>query len=191
MLLGASVAVALRDLTIRQRWRPWKRRWKIDFPSFSTFSRLSQFALLLKRREFWLQLKRGDRVRVQTEMVEFIALPFPFSSKLKIWSFHVVVVQGQQRNVQKSVMTCRVVVLLIKPIALWHSHCRRYRSFVRSLQLGRRRWQRRATRILQGFTFSCKLALLFLNSTGITKFKHETKYEMNTGLSSKKALSSK
>ena len=41
---------------------------------------------------------------VQTEMVEFITLPFPFSSKPKIWPFHVVVVQGPQRNVQKSVM---------------------------------------------------------------------------------------
>ena len=57
-----------------------------------------------KRREFWLELKRGDRARVQTEMVEFITSPFPYSSKPKIWSFHVVVVQGQQRNVQKSVM---------------------------------------------------------------------------------------
>ena len=37
-------------------------------------------------------------------MVEFIALSFPYSSKLKVWSFHVVVVQRQQRNVQKSVM---------------------------------------------------------------------------------------
>ena len=36
-------------------------------------------------------------------MVEFIALPFPFSSKLKIYSFPVVVVQGRQRNFQKSV----------------------------------------------------------------------------------------
>ena len=51
-----------------------------------------------------MELKRGDRARVQTEMVEFIASPFSFSSKLKIWSFHVVVVQGQQRNVQKIVM---------------------------------------------------------------------------------------
>ena len=42
--------------------------------------------------------KRRDRAQVQTEMVEFITLPFPFSSKLTIWSFHVVVVQGQQRN---------------------------------------------------------------------------------------------
>ena len=38
-----------------------------------------------------LEMKKGDRARVQTEMVEFIAVPFPFSSKLKIWSFHVVV----------------------------------------------------------------------------------------------------
>ena len=38
------------------------------------------------------------------EMVEFIALPFQSSKELKIWSFHVVVVQGQQGNVQKSVM---------------------------------------------------------------------------------------
>ena len=29
-----------------------------------------------------MELKRRDRVRVQTEMIEFIALPFPFSSKL-------------------------------------------------------------------------------------------------------------
>ena len=40
-------------------------------------------------REFTLELKRGNRARVQTEMVEFIALPFPFSNKIKIWSFHV------------------------------------------------------------------------------------------------------
>ena len=46
--------------------------------------------ILLKRRGFWLELERGERA---TEMVEFIALPFPFPSKLKIWSFHVVVVQ--------------------------------------------------------------------------------------------------
>ena len=55
-------------------------------------------------RELGLELKRGGRARVQTEMVEFIALPFPFSSKIKIWSFHVTLVQGRQRNVQKSVM---------------------------------------------------------------------------------------
>ena len=58
----------------------------------------------LKRREFRLEMKRGERAQVQTEVVEFIALTFTFSSKLKIWSFHVVVVQRRQQNVQKSVM---------------------------------------------------------------------------------------
>ena len=51
-----------------------------------------------------LELKRGGRARVQTEMVQFIALPFPSSKNLKYWSFHVVVVQGRQRNLQKRVM---------------------------------------------------------------------------------------
>ena len=47
-----------------------------------------------------LELKRGDRARVQTEMVEFFAMPTPFSSKLKIWPFQVVFVQRRQRNLQ-------------------------------------------------------------------------------------------
>ena len=51
-----------------------------------------------------LELKRGDNVHIQTEMVEFIALLFASSKKLKIWSFHIVVMQGWQRKVQKSVM---------------------------------------------------------------------------------------
>ena len=93
-----------RDLTIRQRRRPWKLRWNIDSASFQTISRLSQVAQLIKRREFRLEMRRGDRARVQTEMVEFIALPFPSSKNLlKIWWFHVVIVQERQRNVQKSV----------------------------------------------------------------------------------------
>ena len=66
--------------------------------------RLFQGAQLRKRKEFGLELKGRDRAQVQTEMVEFIALPFPFPSKLKIWSFQVLVMQGLQRNVQKSVM---------------------------------------------------------------------------------------
>ena len=71
--------------------------------SMKTSMRLSYVAQLLKRREARLELRRRDLTRVQTEMVEFIALPVPFSlslvtwgsSKLKIWSFHVVVVQGR------------------------------------------------------------------------------------------------
>ena len=51
-----------------------------------------------------LELKRGGHARFQSETVEFIDLPLPSTKKLKIWSFHVVVVQGRLRNVQKSVM---------------------------------------------------------------------------------------
>ena len=42
-----------------------------------------------------LELKRGDRARVQKSMVEFIALLLPFSSKLSV------AVRERQRNVQK------------------------------------------------------------------------------------------
>ena len=66
-----------------------------------------------------LELKREGRARVQTEMGEFIVLPFPSSNneKLKIWSFHVSVVQGRQRNIQKGVMQTQSCFLLTKPIA--------------------------------------------------------------------------
>ena len=93
-----------------------------------------------------LQLKRGDCVRVQTEMVEFFAMPFLFSSKLEIWSFQVVVLQRRQRNLQTkrdanlgtrlAGCMCRVVILRMKPIAFFlrcRRRRRRHRSFVRSL----------------------------------------------------------
>ena len=126
-------SIVISDLTIRQRRRPWNLRRKIDSASFQTISRLSRADQLLKRREIMLELKRGGRVLVQTEIVEFIVLPFPSSKKLKNWSFHVEVAQRRQRNLQKAWCTCRVVVLLTKPIAFWCCRCRRLRSFVRSL----------------------------------------------------------
>ena len=104
----------IRDLTMQQWWRQWKLCWKIDFASFKIFPPLYQVTQSLERRKVRLELKRGDRIRVQREEVKFIALPFPFSSPLKIWSFHIVVVQGQQRMYKKAWCTCRVVVLLIK-----------------------------------------------------------------------------
>ena len=48
-----------------------------------------------------MELKRRDRARVLTDVIEFIALTFPFTSKIEIWSIHVLVVQGRQRNVNK------------------------------------------------------------------------------------------
>ena len=46
-----------------------------DSASFQTISQLSKVAQLLNRREFVLELKRGGRAQVQTEMGEFIVLP--------------------------------------------------------------------------------------------------------------------
>ena len=130
-----SPKVKIRDLTIRQRRRPWKRRWKIDFASLHFFSRSFQETQLVKRRELGLELKRRDRTRVLTEMVQFIALPSPFPSKLKIWSFHVVIMQGLQRNVQKSKYDARAELLFcsLNLLLFWRSRYRRCRSFVRSL----------------------------------------------------------
>ena len=99
-----SLSRNIRDLTIRQRWRQWKRRQKIDFAPFETFSPLNQVTQLFESREVRSELKRGGCVRVQRERIKFTALPFPSSSQIKIWSFHVAVSQGRQRNVQKSVM---------------------------------------------------------------------------------------
>jgi len=87
------------DLTIRQRRCQWN-----GLGVLWNFSPLYQVTQLLESEEVRLKLKRGDRVRVQREIVKFIALPFPFSSQLKIWSFYVVVVQGRQINAQKRVM---------------------------------------------------------------------------------------
>ena len=92
-----------RDLTIRQRRRCtfMTTSLKIDSVSFQTISRLSQVA---QRRKFMLELKRGGHARVQKEIVEFIALPFPSSKKL----LNLVISRrsraARQRNVQKSVM---------------------------------------------------------------------------------------
>ena len=77
----------IRVLRIWQRQRQWKRCWKIG--SYETFSLLYQVTHLFDSRKVRLGLKRGDSVRVQREMLTFIALPFPFSSQLKNWSFHV------------------------------------------------------------------------------------------------------
>ena len=81
----------------------------------------------------WSQ--RGGSVP-KFRQVEFIALPFLFSSKHKIWSFQMVVGQGQQSYlvVWKSMMPDRVAVLFIKPTAFfWHSFCHHCHSFLGSL----------------------------------------------------------
>ena len=70
---------------IRQQRRPIENvAEKMDFPLFHFLSRFSKGPSCLKDwREFGLELKRRDCARVLTEVVEFIALPFPFPSKLR------------------------------------------------------------------------------------------------------------
>ena len=53
----------------------------------SLFSRLSLWTQLLKRMEFGMELKRRDRTRVQTEMVESIVLRSRSQVKLKFGHF--------------------------------------------------------------------------------------------------------
>ena len=129
-LLTTWLKTIYRDLTIRQRRRPWKGQWKIDSASFQTISRFSEVVLLLKRRGFRLELKRGGSVRVQTEMVEFIALPFSSSKKLKIWSFHVVVVQRWQRIVQKSVARMYRILCYCKYLLIFFSQITSFLSLI-------------------------------------------------------------
>jgi len=97
-------AVDIRDLTIDNSDDNENIAEEIDFASFETLPPLCQVTQLLERREVRLEMKRADRVPVQRELgffsQKFIALPFQFLRQLKIWSFHVVVVQGQQTNVQ-------------------------------------------------------------------------------------------
>ena len=44
---------------------------------------------IISKKRIRLELKRGDRVRLQTEIGKIIALSFSFSRKLKIGLFHV------------------------------------------------------------------------------------------------------
>ena len=74
---------------------------RLEHTSIPTFPRLFQYVQLFKR-EIWFEMRKGDRTYVQTEKVNFINLRFPSSNELKIHPFCIVVVQGEQRNLQKS-----------------------------------------------------------------------------------------
>ena len=125
-----------------------KMSLKIDSASFQTISRFSRVALLLQRKEFRLELKRGGCARVQTEMAEFIALPFQSLKDLKFGHFTSWLCRDSKEMHRKGWCTCTVVVLLTKPIAFWCCRCRhnvsnrtwrqgRCNSFYRNVGLGK------------------------------------------------------
>ena len=58
-------------------------------------------------------------------MVKFIALPFPFSTQLKLWSFHVVVVQARaakkctkKRYARAELLLCSLKLLFDVAVAV-------------------------------------------------------------------------
>ena len=90
---------------------------------------------MLKRREFGLELKRRDRARALTDMVEFIALKSPFPSKLKIWSFQSWPSYAETAKKCRKKRAARAELLLF----FLRSRCRRRCSFVRSLMVLRKK----------------------------------------------------
>ena len=119
-------------LTIRQRRRPWKRRWKINSASYQTISRLSQIPVTKTKAIYVGAEKRGPPPSSDRDG-RIYRLPFPSSKKLKIWLFHVVVVQRDGKEMYKKAWCPWRVVLLTKPIGFWRGRCRRRRSFVSTL----------------------------------------------------------
>ena len=69
------------------------------------------------------------------EEKESCCLVFPSSTKREIRHFHVEVVKRRERNLQKAWCTCKVVVLLIKPIAFRCFRWRRRRWILSSLMV--------------------------------------------------------
>ena len=67
--------------------------------------------------------------------IKFRLCLFTFSIKREIRHFHVVVVQKRQRNVRNKKVwcTCKVVVLLIKPIVCYSPYWIRLNTFIRRL----------------------------------------------------------
>ena len=108
-----------RDLTTRQRRRQWKCRWKIDFTSSETFSTLYQVSQLPERREVKSELMRGDRVRVQLKIVNLAPLRSRSHVNLKFGHFTSLLCRKGEEMNKKARCTCRVVVLLMKPVGLW------------------------------------------------------------------------
>ena len=97
------------------------------------FALIRSHTAVLESRKVGLELKRGNRFWVVREILKFIALLFLFSSQLKIWSFHIVVLQRRLWNLQKAVMHVQSCCFAqINLLSFRRSRCRRRSNFVRS-----------------------------------------------------------
>ena len=97
------------------RRRQRKRRLKSEFAFFQSSLRLLQVTYFVKCKRTLLKLSSQEPHPSFERERKFRRRLCTSSVQGEIRHFHVVVVQRQQRNVQKS--TCKIVVLLIKPIA--------------------------------------------------------------------------
>ena len=93
-----------------------ERRLKSEFAFFQSLWRLFLPTYFVNcRRTVLKQNFKGPYLILERE-IKFCRCLVTFFIKREIRHFHVVVVQKRERNIQKVWCTCKVVVLLIKPI---------------------------------------------------------------------------
>ena len=96
--------LASRELKQQRRRRQRKRHWKSLYALLQTLSRLFQLVQFVKCLQIFLELNSKDCIKVLGKEKESPCLVVLSSTKREIRLFHVLVMQRQQRNVQKSVM---------------------------------------------------------------------------------------
>ena len=99
----------LRDLTIR------KRRLKIESASFHFFC---DFPKSPKERNFGQKLEKGPRPSSLTEIIRFIALPSPFSSKLLQKFTFTKILQKSVMHVQSCCFANETSLLVCFPVVV-------------------------------------------------------------------------
>ena len=104
------------DFKIQRRDGKGERRLKSEFAFFQSLSRLFLLTCFVKCRRTLLKLNSKEPNPSSEREIKFRRCLFTFSTSHVIRHFHVVVVQKRRRIVQKVWCTCKVVVLLIKPI---------------------------------------------------------------------------
>ena len=115
-----------RFKTLGRRWQQEEK--KVNWGFFKLHRDYSSSLYFVKCMRTLLELK-SRRVRLIQELIQvwkekensgkFRPCLFTSCVKRKTKHFHVAVVQWRQRNVQKAWCTCKVVVLLNKPIAFF------------------------------------------------------------------------
>ena len=102
---------------------------------FESLSRLLQLVYFVKCKRTLFEPNSSEPYSSSEGERNFSRCLFTSSIKREIRYFPIVVVQWRQKNVQKSVMPCRVFVCLFNLLLFWDSRCRRrrHRFFLKSL----------------------------------------------------------